>query len=215
MKRMSLLAILLCGFCLAGAPRAIAASARGGAPIAAAGPALLAPTVPAKEASSDSSERVFDWINFVLFIAILVYFLRKPLAGFFAGRSAEIERGLAEGRAALERARAQLAEAEEKMRRLGEEIAAFKESAAREQQAERERLQRAAEEESRRVLASARAMIESSVQAARQELRKTAVSEAVALAETIIRERLDGAARSRLVSRFLSGIARESDRRQN
>lgn len=215
MRRIALLAILLCGFCLAGAPRALAAKAVASrTAVSPTSPALLATTAPAKEEPS-GHERIFDWVNFILFLVILIYFLRKPLAGFFAGRSAAIEHDLEEGRAALEKARAQLAAAEEKMRRLGEDIAAYKENAAREQQAERERLQRAAEEESRRVLASARAMIESSVQAARQELRKAAVSEAVALAETMIRGQLDEAARARLVSRFLGGVGREADHRKN
>ncbi|MGH9353503.1 MAG: hypothetical protein ACRD2G_15305 [Terriglobia bacterium] len=170
-------------------------------------PALLAGQPPSNGSSGPvGHERLFDWINFILLVVVLVYVLRKPLAQFFAGRSSALERDLEGGRKALEAARVQLAEAEEKMRRLGEAIAAYKAAAVREQEAERERLHRAAEEEARRVLASARAMIETATQAARLELRSAAASEAVAMAERIIRERLDDAARARLVSQFLNGI---------
>lgn len=175
-------------------------------------PALLA--AQAQEASSESSghEHLFDWINFIILVAVLVYVLRKPLAQFFAGRASALEHDLEEGRKALEAARAQLAEAEEKMRRLDEDIAAYKAAAMREQEAERERLRHAAEEEAQRVLASARAMIESATQSARLDLKRAAASEAVAMAERIIRERLDDAARARLVSQFLNGIGTGGNR---
>lgn len=171
-------------------------------------PAFLTEQAPAHESPDESSghERLFDWINFILLVVVLVYVLRKPLAQFFADRSSALERDLEEGRKALEAARAQLAEAEEKMRSLGKDIAAYKAAAVREQEAERERLHRAAEEEAKRVIASARAMIESATQAARLELKRAAASEAAALAERMIRERLDNAARARLVSRFLNRI---------
>lgn len=177
-------------------------------------PALLAAQAPAHEASSESTdhERLFDWINFIILVAVLVYVLRKPLAQFFAGRSSALEHDLEEARKAFEAARAQLAEAEEKMRRLDEHIAAYKAAAMREQETERERLRRAAEEEAQRVLASARAMIESATQAARLELKSAAAIEAVAMAERIIRERLDDAARARLVSQFLNGIGTGGNR---
>lgn len=168
-----------------------------------------------KPSEPGGHERLFDWINFILLVVVLVYFLRKPFAQFFAGRASALERDLEEGRKALEAARAQLAEAEEKMRRLSDDIAGYKAAAAREQALERERLRRAAEDEGERVLASARAMIESATQAARHELKSAAASEAVALAEKMIRERLDDAARSRLLSRFLSGIESGTGRKPN
>lgn len=184
-------------------------------------PAALLTAAPAAQTSepaqseSGGHERLFDWINFILLVVVLVYFLRKPLAQFFANRASELERDLEEGRKALEAARAQLAEAEEKMRRLSDDIEAFKAAATREQEMERERLRHAADEEAARVLASARAMIDSATQAARQELKSAAASEAVALAEKLIRERLDDAARSRLLSRFLSGIEDDAVRKLN
>lgn len=205
------------------APAPVAWAARSGKILTSAVPALLA-GLPAGQNSQASEstpsesgghERLFDWINFILLVVVLVYFLRKPLAHFFAGRASALERDLEEGRKALEAARAQLAEAEEKMRRLSEDIAAYKAAAAREQELERERLRRAAEDEAERVLASARAMIESATQAARQELKSAAATEAVALAEKMIRERLDDAARSRLLNRFLSGIEDGSGRKLN
>jgi F-type H+-transporting ATPase subunit b len=198
--------------CLLGASRLVRAAPRPARP-AVNSLALLAEQ-PAKNESS-SRERLFDWINFILLVGVLVYALRKPLARFFAQRSSALEHALEEGRTALEAARVQLAGAEGKMRRLEEDIAVLKAAAVREREAERERLQLAAEEEARRILESARAMIESATQAAKLELRSAAASEAVALAERMIRERLDEANRARLVSRFLQAIEAGPGSRHN
>ncbi len=163
--------------------------------------------------SSSSHTDLFDWINFILLVVVLVYVLRKPVGGFFANRSAALQHDLDEGRKALEAARAQLAQAEEKLRRLAADVAGLKTSAAREKELELARLREASEAEGKRILESARSMIESATQAARQELKRTAASEAVALAEKMIRERLDEAGRARLVSRFLEGIRNNPERK--
>lgn len=199
---------------LVGAPRFVAAPG----PAHPAVHSLARPAALAEQpAQGDSSSRelLFDWINFILLVGVLVYALRKPLAQFFTHRSSALEHALEEGRTALEAARVQLAEAEGKMRRLEKDIAALKEMAAREREAERERLRLAGEEEARRILESARAMIDSATQAARLELHSAVASEAVALAEKMIRERLDEASRARLVSRFLQAIEAGPSNRRN
>ena len=77
----------------------------------------------------------------------LGYVLRKPAAEFFTSRSATIQKGLEEGRKALEASQAQMKVVEEKLKGLEAEIAAFKTSALREMEAERVRLKQAGEEE--------------------------------------------------------------------
>jgi F-type H+-transporting ATPase subunit b len=173
--------------------------------------ALVALTAPALLAQASDTkpvrhEEVFDWINLVILIAVLVYFLRKPIREFFSHRSDQIQKGLEEGRKALETAQAQLATAEEKLRHLQREIAALEETAARDTAAERERLRKAAEEEARRMLESGRSMIETATQAAKMDLKAYAARQASVLAEKIIRERMDDGARNRLVSRFIEEV---------
>ena len=115
----------------------------------------------AKEENSKSPhELIYKTINFAILVGGLGYVLRKPLAEFFSSRSASIQKSLEEGRKALEASQAQLKSVEEKLRGLEAEIAAFKASAVREMEAERQRMQQGSVEEAARILESARAQTE-------------------------------------------------------
>jgi F-type H+-transporting ATPase subunit b len=158
------------------------------------------------EESRGRWHELFKVINFVLLGGALGYVLRKPLADFFSTRSAAIKKSLEEGRKALEASQAQLQAVEEKLRHLEEEIVAFKASAASEMEAERLRLRQAVADEAEKILESARAQMETATRAAKVELRIYAAQQAVELAEELIRQRLDDASRSRLVSQFVARL---------
>jgi F-type H+-transporting ATPase subunit b len=164
------------------------------------------------EAKREGRELLYKFINLALLVGALAYLLRKPLADFFAQRSASIRKGLEEGRKALEASRAQLKTVEEKLLHLEEEIAAFKASAGQEMEAERQRLKLAAAEEAEKILQAARAQTEAAVRAAKLELKSYAAGQAVELAEAIIRRRLDETGQKKLVSDFLSEVKSRGSR---
>jgi F-type H+-transporting ATPase subunit b len=168
----------------------------------------------AKEESSEPPhELLYKIINFAILVGGLGYVLRKPLAEFFSSRSASIQKSLEEGRKALEASQAQLKIVEEKLKGLEAEIAAFKASALREMEAERLRMQQAEADEAERILESARNQTSVAVRAAKLELKRYAAQKSVALAEEMIRARLDDSGRKRLVTQFVATI--ESKERKN
>jgi F-type H+-transporting ATPase subunit b len=159
-----------------------------------------------EEQKNAGRELLYKFINFALLVGALGFILRKPLAGFFADRSASIRKGLEEGRKALEISQSQLKAVEEKLQHLEEEIAAFKASATREMETERQRLTQAAAEEAEKILQFARAQADLMVRAASLELKSYAAERAVELAEEFIRRRLDEAGRKKLVEDFLARV---------
>jgi F-type H+-transporting ATPase subunit b len=165
-----------------------------------------APEGAEEEGRGERRELTFKIINFVLLAGGLGYALRKPVSEFLTQRSASIRKGLEEGRKALQASQAQLNAVEEKLRRLEEEIKAFQASATQEIFAERERMRKETAEEAQRILNAARAQMETATRAAQLELKTHAVGQAAQLAEQMIRQRLDEAARRRLVSRFVEGL---------
>ena len=151
-------------------------------------------------------EELYKVINFVLLVGGLAYLLRKPLAEFFAQRSASIRKSLEEGRQALAASEVQLKAVEEKLARLEGEIAAFRASATREMEEGRKHLQEMAAAEADKMLRAARADMETATRAALVELRLYAAEQAVELAEQMIRERLDEAGRQQLFNQFLAKL---------
>ncbi|MBI4963937.1 MAG: ATP synthase F0 subunit B [Desulfomonile tiedjei] len=142
-------------------------------------------------------------VNTVALLALLIYFLKKPLVNFFKERKAKIEQDLAE---AVEQRR----KAEELIKEYQMKLAGM------EQELEKMRgeLQKAAEGESQKVIASADkmsvAIIESAKIAAEQEVRKAkvalkdeAVTLAVELAESLIREKISDDDRKKIVEDYL------------
>lgn len=165
----------------------------------------LATPVNAQAAEGEHS-LLFRVINFAILVVGLGYLLRKPLADFFAERTAAIRKSLDEGRQALEASQAELKRVEAKLDHLDEEIAAFRAASLEEMGAERDEMRRATAEEGERMLAAARAQLETATKAAQLELRLFAARQSLELAEGVIRQRLDDAARRRLVSQFLARL---------
>lgn len=193
------LAALLFGTCLLGFTGTLHASS-----LELRGAAVTAQ--PETEGEGPKHEAIYKWINFVILAGGLAYLLRKPLAEFFAQRSATIRKSLEEGRKALEASEVQLRAVEEKLQRFEEEMAAFRAAAGREMEVERERLRQATAQEAEKMLQSVRAQMETATQQARVELKIYAAEQAVELAEKMIGERLDEASQQRLVSQFIAGL---------
>ena len=207
--RRALIAGLLAAFCLGLESLGVAARNR----TLNAGFAITPAAESDEGGKKGERELIYKLINLAILVGALAYLLRKPAADFFAQRSASIRTGLEEGRKALVASQAQLKAVEDKLKHLEEEIAQFKATAAREMEAERQRLKQAEAEAAEKIIQAARAQTEAAARAAKLELKTYAAREAVRLAEEIIRQRLDDAGRKKLVGDFLSGV--ESQRSRN
>lgn len=145
-------------------------------------------------------------VNTVALVALLVYFLKKPLVSFFAERRIQIEKDLADAREQRERAERIIAEYKEKIAGMERELEKM-----------RADLEKAAEAESRKVTGNAErmasAMVEAARMAAEQEVRKAkvilkneAVDMAVKLAETLIREKITDSDRKKIMEDYLDKV---------
>jgi F-type H+-transporting ATPase subunit b len=153
-----------------------------------------------------SHELLFETINFILLVGLLVYLYRKRGKAFFGERSEAIRKSLEESRQALERSQARLAEAEKKLAGLQDEVRALKKQAEAEIADEQERMRRAADDEAHRIEEFAKARIQAATNAAKLELKDYVVEQALDQARGMIRERMDEQNRERLVSFFLDDL---------
>ena len=141
-------------------------------------------------------------VNFVIFAGVLIYILRKPLSRFLLERVEGIRRDLTEAREKKEDIEARLRDVESRMGRLATEIEEMRASAAREVLAEQARIRATSDAELDKLRAMTRREIEGAKSAALLELKAYAATQAVELAERLIRAELREDDQHHLVTRF-------------
>lgn len=171
---------------------------------------VFAATNPQDEAATTTGW-IYRWINFGIFVAVLVWAFTKKTPPYFRAQQKAIADAIAESARAQEEAQRQEREAEQKMASLDAEVAELRSRAKKESAAEAERIRALAQEEAKRVAQSAETEIRAAERAAQMELKTIAARLALQRAESLLRERMSPQTESNFFSGFvaeLEGAAR-------
>ena len=152
------------------------------------------------------SFELWRWINLIIFVALFIYILRRPVSEAMRARREGIRRDLMRAHEERNAALAKLEEVEARLARLDEEVANVREQTAKEAAEERERIRRSTENEARKLREQAQREIESTGKAARQELREFAAEQSVRLTEEMIHRDIKPEDDARLVSLRVSEL---------
>src|SRR5688572_7573387 len=150
-------------------------------------------------------------INLVLFVGALYFLLRRPLAEAFGARREGIRQELMRAQEERNAALAKLEEVGGRLSRLDAEVETLRAQAQKEAAEERARIERATEEDVRKLREQAQREIESASKAARAELRAYTAEQSVRLAEEMIRKDIRPEDDARLINEYveeLGGIRR-------
>lgn len=150
---------------------------------------------------------VFRWIQFIVVFGGAGYLLAKKAPAYFRRRAETIVASITESTRVKEEAELQLREAEEKLRRLGQELAEMRQAAQREAAAEAERIRAATQDEAKKIERAAQAEIEAAERAARMELKALAARLAVERAEALIRKQMTPQVEIALLQSFTRNLA--------
>jgi F-type H+-transporting ATPase subunit b len=121
-------------------------------------------------------------INFAIIALVILWAARKALPGMFRNRTSSIQQALQEARTASQEANQRLADIENRLRQLDLEIGRMQATAESEAAAEEARIQKAAEDDVRKVVMTAEQEIAAAAKQARRELTNHTASLAIALA---------------------------------
>lgn len=149
--------------------------------------------------------------NLLLFVGLLIYFVRRPTLEAFRSRREGIRSELLRAQEERNAALAKLTEVEERLARLNGEVEQIRSQAQKEAAEESARVERSTEEEVRKLREQARREIESAAKAARAGLREYAAEQSIRLAEEMIRRDMRPEDDERLVKGYveeLGGIKR-------
>ena len=147
--------------------------------------------------------------NLVAFLALLWYFLRKPVAEFFGNRRTEVARALEKADEDRRRAEALAGELAQRLAAIETELASLKDAAHRDAEAERTALLKQTEEDAARFLTRATAEVDNRIRAARAELTAYAGDLAVEVAKDLLAKSVTPEDEKRLVA---EGVAELSAR---
>jgi F-type H+-transporting ATPase subunit b len=144
-------------------------------------------------------------IDFLIIAVLIGWAWKAKLPAAFRSRTASIRKTMEEAQAASADANRRLSEIEGRLSKLDQEIAQMCASADSEAAAEEQRIRAAAGEESRKIVESAQAEIESAARVAQRELKAYAAGLAITLAEK--KMQVDANTDRQLVQRFSRDLA--------
>jgi len=148
-------------------------------------------------------------VDFLIFLGILVYFGRKPMAEFLAGRSLRVRNAIDEATRAKEEAEARAAELEQRLKDLDGEIKGLREDILKSGERERAQLKEDGARTAERMVRDTEMQINSELSRARESLKAEAVALAMELTEKKLRETLTAsdykALNQQFVKTFTSG----------
>ena len=151
------------------------------------------------------SELLWPVLNFIVFVAILVRYLRAPLVEYFRARTVRLREALQAGALARREAaelRATLARDIENLPAVRARLLADMEATA---QLERENLLASARKAAERIRSDARLLAEHEVAVARQALRAELIEAAVDEGAALVRRSLHPEDQERFVRDFVAG----------
>lgn len=146
------------------------------------------------------------FFNLAIFIAIMIYLLKKPLSNAFKEKRETIRAELIKAEQEKQSALAQLTATEAKLARLDAEANAVRQRAEAEAEAEKSRIIEQTEFEVGKLREQANSEIERQSKQIQIALRRFSAEESVRLAEEKIRREINGEKDARLVKASIESI---------
>ncbi len=145
-------------------------------------------------------------LDFIAFVAIIVYAARKPLAAFLDKRYADVSKEIAAAHELRDAAQQKYNAYKARMDNLAVEMEKILTDARAGTEVEVQRILADAKAQVERVTAEERIRLDQESKRIRDELQRDAAALALKLAEQMVRERLDAGSQAKLVDRALTEI---------
>jgi len=170
---------------------------------------LLAASVAHASGGGEGNELAdLGWytLNFVLLVAVLVYFARTPIRSFFSDRRVQIQEQLSRAADALAAAEQRHAELQRQLVDLDRDLQEIRVRTRERAEVESNRMLAEAASAARRIESDARAAVEREVERARMQLRLEASELAIEIAATRLQRGIDDRDRERLLEEFIEHV---------
>lgn len=176
---------------------------------------LLAPTMALAAGGGHGSEHgsggipsmvTYQAINFVLYVALLFFLLRKPVKSFFKGREDSFKQALIKAEAARAEAEKKRQEIQERLSKLESTADQSIAQARAEADSLKARIIQEAQEISTHLKEEARRTADLEIERAKVELRSELLNQAVALSQKMLVDKIADNDQKRLQTEFVEKI---------
>ena len=133
---------------------------------------------------------VWTFLNLAIFTTAAIFVLRKPISQALMSRRAGIQQDIASAHEERERALAKVAEADNLLSRVDDDVRIIHQQADQEVKAERDRLAAATAREMEKLKQQSQREIESAGKLARKELRQFLAQRSIELARDSVRSQM-------------------------
>jgi len=151
-------------------------------------------------------DTIYQGINLLLLLAVLVYFGRRPIREYFAARRDGIQLELSQAAELLSEAEQRNAELQRRLVDLSSEIEGIREQANRRAEDEAERILADARSTADRIRRDAQASVEQELRRAKLALREEAADLALEIAARKLADQVSASDRERLVDEFITRV---------
>ncbi len=158
-------------------------------------------------------ETVWQAVNLVIILGVLIYFGRGPIKAYFASRHATIKNELTEAADLLSQAEHRNSELQRRLVDLNSELEGIREAANARAEDEAEKILADARASAERIRSDAKAAAAQELSRARLELRKEAANIAMDLAAQKLSQNVADSDRDRLMDEFITRVEPTSDAR--
>jgi F-type H+-transporting ATPase subunit b len=145
------------------------------------------------------------WINFIILVGILYYFLNRSLRiqDKFQANYELIQTSIESSRQAKEQAEQKLRELDQKLGSLNDEINRIKTEAGKQAEEEKRKILELAQKEAERIVALAHREIDTEVELAKRMLRKQVADSSVSRSRKIIESEMSEDDQKRLIEEYI------------
>ncbi len=159
-----------------------------------------------EEAAFDAMEFLATVVNFLLWFALIVLLLRKPLAEFLKNRRVAVVEGLEESKRLKAAAEEKYAEYSQRLEHLDEELEKLRQEMIQAGESERDRIIAEAEARAARMRKDAQFVIDQQMKQLKADLTREAIEAAVAAAEAVLSDQTSAADQQRLANDYLKTL---------
>lgn len=165
----------------------------------------------AEEASSPHAvnalnDIVYPWINFIILLSLMIYFIRKPAKEFFLARSQKVAQEIEQAAHEKHDAEAKYLNYDRRLKNIESEMDTLLQSLKKEGELARQKIMDEAQNSSKRIEETTHWIVNQEIRKAKEDLKKKSVEIIAQKAQQLVKENIQASDRGPLLDKAINKL---------